>query len=100
MSQNQASGNYPLPEKLTQDQQDLLTDWFEAGEIDDFILEKKLLRVGCRPILTKLSKCLTMSGSDKQYQCEVNRSLTFPRSTNTRLLNVTKSWSISTSSQD
>lgn len=35
------------------------TEWWKAGEVDDFSLQKKLLRVGCRPLKRKFLACKT-----------------------------------------
>ncbi|KAL4483523.1 hypothetical protein ABPG73_001072 [Tetrahymena malaccensis] len=53
--------------------------WWRAGERDNFDLNKKLLRVGCRPIYRKLIICQKeQTESDQnciQYKQEVDKCL-------------------------
>ncbi len=33
------------------------TEWWRAGEVDQFSLKEKLIRVGCRPLKRKYLQC-------------------------------------------
>lgn len=38
-------------------QKDMATEWWKADEFDDFNLNTKLMRVGCRPLKRKFLAC-------------------------------------------
>ncbi|CAI2385975.1 unnamed protein product [Moneuplotes crassus] len=40
-------------EKMELMKEDYASEWFEANDIDEFDLEEKLMRVGCRPLKRK-----------------------------------------------
>jgi len=47
-----------LKEKLDLMKEDYDNEWWRPSSIDDYNLKNKLLRVGCRPLLRKLNKCM------------------------------------------
>ena len=66
--------------KIEQLKEDMMLEWWRAGEIDDFNLRQKLLRVGCRPLRRKFLACKTRVAEDsgsfdlEQYAtCKVSR---------------------------
>ena len=48
-----------MDEQLRQLKEDMATEWWKAGEKDDFSLSNKLMRVGCRPLKRKFLACKT-----------------------------------------
>ena len=67
--------------KIEQLKEDMMLEWWKAGEIDNFNLRQKLLRVGCRPLRRKFLACKTQAaegaaGFDlEQYaHCKVSRT--------------------------
>lgn len=59
-------------DKLKQLQEDMKADWWKAGPVDGFDLQKKLDRVGCRPIRRKFLSCKTEEDSMELYaDCKV-----------------------------
>ena len=46
-----------MAQRLHQIQEDMKTEWWRAGETDDFSLKNKMARVGCRPLKRKHLAC-------------------------------------------
>ena len=55
-------------EYIKQLQEDSQSEWWRAGEIDDFNLKNKLARVGCRPL--KRNYMGNCHGADPDYSAE------------------------------
>lgn len=56
-------------------------DWWKAGEIDNYKLEKKLLRIGCRPIHRRFLRCQSQKGVLESEGFEKCKVLPFSLST-------------------
>lgn len=54
-------------------QEDEENHWWIAGEKDDFNLQKKLLRVGCHPILKKYILCSQDRETEYLAACQKNK---------------------------
>ena len=49
--------------RFEQLKEDMRLEWWKAGEIDDFNLRTKLMRVGCRPLKRKFLACRSQAES-------------------------------------
>ena len=47
-------------EQVKQLMEDEMSDWWMAGEIDDYDIKNKLMRVGCRPLKRRYLQCKKM----------------------------------------
>ena len=55
-------------------QKDMAQEWWRADEHDDFNLNHKLMRVGCRPLKRKFLACKAESGDyDPQRYAECKK---------------------------
>ena len=56
--------------RIEQLKEDMKLEWWKAGEVDDFNLRTKLLRVGCRPLKRKFMACKSQAESSGHYDLE------------------------------
>lgn len=62
-------------DQLRQLQEDMKSEWWKAGPVDNFNLKAKLNRVGCRPLRRKLLSCKAADDSIEHFaDCKVSAS--------------------------
>ncbi|CDW86272.1 UNKNOWN [Stylonychia lemnae] len=59
--------------KIEQLKRDQDSQWWQAGEDDDFNLKNKLLRVGCRPLKRKYLSCQKERDNDVESYAECKK---------------------------